>query len=171
MRELIPLKDRKIDILFLAFFIINLLFITYIVDFEQIVIRDPYNFTYPLWPPRFMVDLIHWWGNNFDPVLMARPAWWMATIWWDALFFGPFYAFAIYAFIKGKEWIRIPAIIYSSVMLSGVIVILSEEIWGMHASPKTGMVLMANVPWLLIPVLLLISMWKREHPFTREKIQ
>ena len=63
---------------------------------------DPNHFTYPLWPPAKMVDLVHWYGRTFDPPLMARPAWWRATIWIDALFFGPFYAFAIYAFIKGK---------------------------------------------------------------------
>jgi hypothetical protein len=43
-----------------------------------------------------MVDVIHWWGNTFDPVLIARPAWWKVTIWIDALFFGPYYLFAIY---------------------------------------------------------------------------
>ena len=111
MREVIPLSERKVDWIFLGFFLINFTFITYIVDVEQLIIADPYDFEYPLWPPPPLVDLVHWWGNNFDPLLMARPAWWRATIWIDSLLFGPFYAAALYAFVKGKAWIRIPCLV------------------------------------------------------------
>jgi hypothetical protein len=52
---------------------------------------DSPSFTYPLRPPAVLVDLVLWWGKMFDPVLLARPAWWKATIWIDALLFGPFY--------------------------------------------------------------------------------
>ncbi len=38
---------------------------------------------------------------------MARPVWWKVTLLFDAVFFGPFYTFAIYAFVRGKEWIRL----------------------------------------------------------------
>lgn len=163
----LALSERKVDIPILIFFFINLLFITYIVDLEQLVIPDPKNFTYPIWPLPFMVDAVHWWGNTFDPVLMARPAWWKATIWIDALFFGPYYLFAIYAFIKGKEWIRIPSIIYAPVMLTNVTIILSEEMFGEHATPALAMVLLANAPWLIMPIYLLVRMILAPHPFTR----
>jgi hypothetical protein len=169
MREVIPLKQRRWDYAFLAFFFINILFITYIVDFEQLVVRDPSDFKYPVWPLPFFIDMVHWWGNTFDPVLIARPAWWKATIWIDALFFGPFYIFAIYAFIKGKDWIRLPAIIYSSVLMTNVIIIMSEEIWGGHPASSLGIVALANAPWLLFPAFLIIRMWKSPFPFTREK--
>src|SRR4051812_39908571 len=98
--EPVPLGARKLDWLFIGFFLLNLFFITYIVDLEQLVIADPTpgKFVYPLWPPARLVDLVHWWGHTFDPVLLARPVWWRATIWIDALFFGPFYAVALYAF-------------------------------------------------------------------------
>ena len=85
----IPLKKRPVDIALVVFFIINFFFITYMIDVEQLVIADTNNFTYPVWPPQWLVDLVHWYGKNFDPVLMARPAWWRATIWIDSLFFGP----------------------------------------------------------------------------------
>src|SRR2546427_13309669 len=105
--RVIPIAKRPIDILFVAFFIINFGFITYIVDIEQIIIADPHHFAYPAWPPRALVDMIHWWGRSFDPLLLARPPWWRATIWIDSLLFGPFYLCAIYAYLKGREWIRI----------------------------------------------------------------
>lgn len=165
MNKTIPLKKRPWDYGFLAFFFINLFFITYIVDLEQLVIADPSNFEYPVWPLPFLVDMVHWWGNNFDPVLMARPPWWKATIWLDAVFFGPFYAFAIYAFIKGKNWIRIPALLQSAVLFTNVFIILSEELFGPYATPAPGLVILANAPWFIVPVLMVIRM-RRTNPFT-----
>ena len=167
MRTVIPLKERKLDFVFLGFFWFNLVFISYLFDLEQIVITDTSNFDYPIWPPAFIVDLGHWWGANYDPVLLERPVWWRMTIWIDALFFGPFYMFAIYAFTKGKDWIRIPSVIYASVMMTNVTIILGEEIMGEHASPELWAVLLANASWLLMPILLLWRMWHAEHPFTR----
>jgi hypothetical protein len=161
-----PLSQRRIDIFILIFFVINLSFITYIVDLEQLVIPDPSNFTYPVWPPAFLVDVVHNYGNTIDPLLIARPPWWKMTIWIDVLFFGPFYAFAIYAFIKGREWIRIPTFVYSGMMLSNVIIILGEEITGLHASPQLPLVLLLNAPWLLMPLFLIYRMARSPHPFT-----
>jgi hypothetical protein len=160
-----PLHKRPLDLALVAFFIVNLGFITYIVDLEQLVIADPARFDYPLWPPRALVDLVHWWGRTYDPLLLARPPFWKATIWIDALFFGPFYAFAIYAFARGRDWIRRPAIVWSSVMMTNVTVILFEELWGIHATPQPAMVVMANLPWLLFPVLMLLRVWRSERPF------
>ncbi len=166
MRNPNPLSERRIDGLFIAFFMLNIGFITYLVDLEQLVIDDPRNFAYPLWPPAPLVDLVHWWGEHFDPALMARPPWWRATIWIDVLCFGPFYAFAIYAFIWARDWIRLPSIIWASVLMTNVTIILFEELVGPHATPARGLVLLANAPWLLVPMGLIARMWQREHPFT-----
>jgi len=160
-----PLSKRPLDLALVAFFIVNLGFITYIVDVEQLIIDDPAHFTYPLWPPASLVDLIHWWGRTYDPVLLARPTWWKATIWIDSIFFGPFYAFAIYAFIKGKNWIRMPSVIWASVMMTNVTIILSEEIAGPHKTPQLSMVLFASAAWLVFPIVVLFRMWRSERPF------
>ncbi len=168
MERVIPLRERPGDIAILVFFFINILFITYIVDVEQLVIADPANFKYPFWPLPCMVDLVHWYGNNFDPVLIARPAWWRMTIWIDSLFFGPFYAVAIYAYIKGKSWIRIPSIIYASVMITNVTIILGEEFMGSHPTPSPLFVFMLNLPWLSFPLFIIYRMWRDERPFLRK---
>jgi emopamil binding protein len=164
--QTIPLSGRRFDIAFIAFFVINLGFITYCFDIEQLTIADPRHFTYPLWPPRAIVDLVHWWGRNFDPPLMAREAWWRATIWIDVLGFGPFYGAAIYAFVKRRDWIRLPAIIWSSVMLTNVTIILFEEFAGAHATSRPGVIVAANLAWLLFPVAMIARM-RGERPFAR----
>ncbi len=161
----IPFRRRKLDWLFVGFFLINLLFITYIVDLEQLVIPDPYHYVQPLWPPGPLVRLVHAYGSSLDPLLMARPQWWKDTIWLDVIFYGPFYAAAIYAFVRGREWIRIPAIFYGGMLFADVIIILGEEIAGPHASPALPLVIGLNLPWLLVPLLLVLRL-RREHPFS-----
>src|SRR5512138_539557 len=86
----VPLRRRPIDMLFVVFFAVNAVVITYAIDLEQLVIADPARFRYPIWPPRVVVDLVHWYGRSFDPLLMARPPFWRMTIWIDILVFGPF---------------------------------------------------------------------------------
>ena len=160
-----PLKKRPFDMAVIFFYAVNLVLVTYMIDLEQLVIANPDDFQYPFWPPQWMVDLVHWYGRTFDPVLIARPAWWRATIWIDSLFFGPFYAIAIYAFIKGKNWIRFGCIVWASVMLTNVTIILFEETLGQHASPELGRVYLANAAWVIFPLLILYRMWKYPKPF------
>ncbi len=166
--DAVPLARRPGDIAILVFFLVNLLFITYIVDIEQLIIPDPFHFTYPLWPPPPAVDAIHWWGRTFDPVLMARPAWWKMTIWIDALFFGPFYVFALYAYMRVKEWIRLPSIVSAATMLTNVTIILGEEMFGEHATPQFPIVLLANLPWLLFPIYILYRTMRAPQLFTEK---
>eukprot|EP00727_Mastigamoeba_balamuthi_P009901 m51a1_g5533 hypothetical protein (190) ;mRNA; r:454039-454712 len=167
-RVVVPLRQRPWDIAFIAFFIVNLTVITYVVDVEQLVIDDPNSFEYPVWPPRAAVDVIHWYGRNYDPPLMAREPWWRMTIWLDSLLFGPFYAFAIYAFWRGRDWIRLPSAMWAGVMLANVSIILWEELLGRHATPRRAEVLALNAPWFLSPWLMMARMWCSNHPFTRK---
>jgi hypothetical protein len=162
----VPLRRRPIDIVFVVFFAINAVFITYIVDLEQLVIRDPARFSYPVWPPAPLIDLVHWYGRAYDPLLMARPPFWRMTIWIDVLLFGPFYLAAIYAFVRGRAWIRLPALVWSGMMLANVLILLMEERYGTWASPHFGVVLAANLTWLLMPVATIIRM-RRDEVFPR----
>jgi hypothetical protein len=162
-----PFSQRRVDWIFVGFFLINLFFITYIVDLEQLVIADPHHFQQPIWPPAAMIRLVHWYGDAFDPLLIARPVWWKMTIWLDVLFYGPFYVAAIYAFVRGRDWIRIPAIFYSGMLFADVLIILGEELAGPSAAPNFPLVLGLNLPWLLVPILLTLRL-RREHPFAAE---
>jgi hypothetical protein len=163
----VPLRERPFDWVLLGFFAVNLLFISYVVSLEQIAIADPFHFDYPIWPPKPAIDLVHWWEKTYDPLLLARPPWYRATIWIDDLVFGPFYAVALWAFAKGRDWIRTPAILWAGLMMANVSIILFEEAAGPHASPHFGVVLLANLWWFVFPVLVVVRMVKGgEHPFT-----
>ena len=164
-RRVIPLRRRKADWILLAFFAVNLFFITYFVDIEQLTIANPHHFSYPAWPPHYFVNMVHSYGSKYDPLLMARPAFWRMTIWIDVLWNGPFYVAALYAVSRGREWIRIPALIWSGSMSAVVLIILAEEYNGIHASPHFPFVLLVNIPWRALPLGTIIRMC-REHPFT-----
>ncbi len=166
-RRPIPLSQRPWDCFFLAFFLLNLCFITYIVDLEQLVIANPAHFTYPLWPPAPLVDMVHRYARALDPLVLARPVWWKMTIWFDALGFGPFYAFSIYAYVRGCDWIRPPSLLYGASIITIVCVILGEESSGPHATPHFPVVLLLNLPWIIVPALIIARMWRSEHPFSR----
>jgi hypothetical protein len=161
----IPLSRRPLDIAIVVFFAVNLLVITYGVDLEQLVIANPAHFTYPLWPPPFLVDAVHRWARAVDPLILARPVWWKMTIWIDALGFGPFYVVALCAYVRGRDWIRLPSIIYASVMLTNVTIILGEETAGPFASPHLAIVYLENLPWLVFPILIIARMWRSATPF------
>ncbi|HET6214086.1 MAG TPA: hypothetical protein VFE14_14575 [Micromonosporaceae bacterium] len=160
----LPLRRRPFDAVLIAFFAVNAFFVTYAVDIEQLVIADPSHFHYPLWPPRSIVDLVHSYGTSYDPLLMARPAFYRMTIWIDVLFFGPFYLFALYAFWRGRAWIRVPALVWSGTMTANVLIILMEERYGVYATDHFGVVAALNLPWLLLPLTVIWRM-RRDHPF------
>ncbi len=170
MRHPIPLARRPLDVALIAFFAVNLFFTTYVVSLEQVVIADPFHFSPPPWPPAKLVALVHWYERSFDPLLLARPAWYRATIWIDVLLFGPFYAFALYAYARGRDWIRIPSVIWAAMMFTNVFIILFDELRGAYATPHPVAVVGANAAWLLVPFVVVARVARSEHPFTEERL-
>jgi hypothetical protein len=164
-RRPVPLSRRRADWILLAFFAVNLGFITYFVDIEQLTVANAHHFQYPPWPPRAIVSLVHSYGQKYDPLLIARPAFWKMTIWIDVLWNGPFYVAAIYALIRGRDWIRVPALVWSGSMSAVVLIILAEEHSGIYRTPHFGVVLLLNLPWLALPAATILRM-RREYPFT-----
>jgi hypothetical protein len=165
-REVVPLRKRKFDIALLGFFMFNFIFVSNMIDLECILIKDTSNFEYPIWPPEPFVRLIHWYGRNYDPLLMARPPFWMVTMFFDVYVFGPFYALAIYAFIRGRDWIRLPAIVWATMMFTIVCIILNEEAFGTYRTDHLPQVIGANLSWLIFPILVVWRVGGSAHPFT-----
>jgi hypothetical protein len=78
--------------------------------------------------------------------------------------YGPFYLCLVYSFVKGKNWIRLPALLYVGAMLHGYF----EFMWWEHTLgqvPSNQLVFWAfNGPYGVVPILLAMRMWKAE-PF------
>jgi hypothetical protein len=162
----LPLSRRPLDAVLILFFAVNLFFVTPMIDAEQIVVADPTHFTYPAWPPRFAIDMIQGWARARDPLVWARPPWYRATIWLDVLAFGPFYAAALYAFARGRDWIRTPALVWAGMMIAVVAIIGFEEVVGPYATPEPGAVLLANGVWFALPWVVIVRL-RGHRPFER----
>jgi EXPERA (EXPanded EBP superfamily) len=82
----------------------------------------------------------------------------------SGLIYGPFYLVLVYAFVKGKNWIRTPAFIYVGAMLHGLTEYCVWEYW-IGPPPGEPLIFWAfTAPYGLIPLLLAVRMWKPD-PF------
>jgi steroid 5-alpha reductase family enzyme len=138
--------------------------ITYLIDIEQVLVTSPAQYGQPgytpIWPPAPFVHAVHWWGT-WDHLVMARPAWYRAAIWLEVLVQAPFYALALEAWARRRDSIRIPAIVYATVLLTIMPMILTEQLYGPHATHHPALILGVYGPYVVMPILIL---WRVRSP-------
>ena len=98
---------------------------------------------------------IHWWGRTADKLVLARPAWFQVAIWLEVFVQAPFYVLAILAFLRQQSWIRVPAIIYSTVLLTIMCLVLSEQYSGAHKTDKPWLVTAVYGAYVVMPIVVL----------------
>lgn len=119
---------------------------------------------------------------SIDPVLIANPRAVQISVGFvSALLFGVFYLVLIYAFVRGREWIRLPAVFFSGMIVMGTVLYLSVGLLGDaplfalacgpgsafdYKSPNGLKSVAANGLYPLV-ALLLVARMRRAHPFTR----
>ncbi|XP_004450017.3 sigma intracellular receptor 2 [Dasypus novemcinctus] len=148
----------------LGFYFLSHIPITLFIDLQAVLPRELY--------PVELRNLLSWYTKEFrDPLLQDPPTWFKSFLFCELVFQLPFFPFATYAFFKGGcKWIRIPAIIYSVHVLTTLIPILSEILFGEFSKaagfkgqgPKTLherlTLLSVYAPYFLIPLMLLLFM-------------
>jgi hypothetical protein len=78
--------------------------------------------------------------------------------------YGPFYLLLVFAFLRGADWIRLPALVYVGAMVAGVIEHLAWE-YTLGLDPERPAVFLAfTLPYLFVPLALGVRMW-RPSPF------
>ncbi len=114
-----------------------------------------------------------------DPLLILNPPQvrWSAFI--SAFVWLPMYFYFIAGFVKGWDHIRVPGLVYGGALTHGMITYMAEGTLGFMATegwadpalcagctePQTWLYMLANLPYLLVPALMILRMWK-PHPFT-----
>jgi hypothetical protein len=113
----------------------------------------------------------YWYARSFDPVFLDPPLWLriMCTI--DAYVFGAFYLVFIYAFVKGRNWVRIPALLYGSAIVYSTIVYFGWEFLDAENRAQANLlaVFVVNIPYTIVPLLLMWRVRQRE-PFGRHEV-
>ena len=102
-----------------------------------------------------------WYAESFDPLLFDRLLSVRVMFGIDAWVFGPFYLLLVYAFVRQRNWIRMPALLFSSAMFYSVVVYFLMEVFSVHAAETNiPMVTLISAPYTIMPVLLAYRMWK-----------
>lgn len=111
----------------------------------------------------------YWYAVDADPLFMHPPVWMRFVTGLSAFVYGPFYLVLAWALVKGRNWIQLPAVIYATMIssLTGIVVFgvefFGEPEW---RTPDPVKFLSFNLPYVLIPLLLLARM-RKPLPFTR----
>ena len=106
-----------------------------------------------------------WYAETYDPLLLDRLLSIRVMFGIDAFVFGSFYLVLVYAFVRRRNWIRMPALLYGAAMVYSVVVYILMEALSEHAAQTNlPMVLLIGAPYTIIPILLVWRMWEPE-PF------
>jgi hypothetical protein len=170
-----PLRERSRDWFFVVVFAI-FASISFLIDTANTVGRPNPHSPNPM--ARFVYD--HMVG--IDPVLIANPrAVQVGVGFVSAMLFGVFYLVLIYAFVRGREWIRLPAIFIAGMIVMNTGSHLAVGLLGDaplvalacgpgssfdYKSPNALLSIAVNVFYPLVALLLVARVW-REHPFAR----
>jgi hypothetical protein len=162
--EVLPLLDRRIDIFFIvifAMFAVTSAIADAIPTLGIAMAPDA---------PSFLGRANYWYAYGCDPLFLHPPTWMRIVTGLSAFVYGPFYLVLVYALVRGRNWIQLPAIIYAT-MISSItgIVVFGVEFWGeapwrCQNIPKF---LAYNLPYVLVPLALLARM-RSPRPFDRK---
>lgn len=168
----IPLRERKRDWFFIIMFVL-FASTSFLTDPVTLVGRPDPNSRW------FMSRFVYHSGT--DSLILVDPRFVQVTVGTSAVLFGVFYLVLIYAFARGREWIRLPAVFYAGMVVMGTGVYLAVGLLGdaplFHLAcgqdstydykfVSAAKSLAYNLPYPVV-ALLLVARVSRAHPFTR----
>ena len=152
MTTVVPLSKRPYDWLFLAYFALHLP-ISILVDLQIIFPRQYF--------PLFLRTSLDDWVRDADDVLTGtRPVFFQAFVWVELFFHIPYFCAAIYAFVRGKNWIRDVSIVYATAVLVSMVAVMPEA-WDRSKAPLQTKLMLQSVLviWCILPTLLMQRVW------------
>ena len=157
------LGQRRIDVFFIVIF--SVFIITSLIS--DLLPTVGVDFTHP--SSNFFANSNYWYAHDADPLFMHPPVWMRIVTGLSAFVYMPFYIVLVAALARGWNWIQLPSVIYATTitMLTGVVVFGVEFFGEPQFQTQNPLKFLAfNLPYVLIPILLLIRM-RKPQPFTR----
>ncbi|MDX1907035.1 MAG: emopamil-binding family protein [Bacteroidia bacterium] len=119
--------------------------------------------------------IYHSYAKFCDPLLIYNPPQVKVSAWISATIWLPMYVWFVIGFIRGNARIRVPGLVYGGALAHGMITYMAEGMFGYYAregwqtlpevvAPDTAYYFWVNLPYLLVPALMIIRMW-RPDPF------
>jgi hypothetical protein len=106
----------------------------------------------------------YYYAASWDPLFLDAPPFLRLICGIDLFVFGPFYLVAIYAFVRRRDWIRIPGLLYATAMLYSMVVYFGAELWTERGRANLALVFLINVPYPIVAVALAVRL-RRPAPF------
>jgi hypothetical protein len=172
----VPLRERRYDWFFIAAFAL-FASTSFTVDLVNLLMRPNPHSDF-----LFARVVYHVYAGGADPLLVANPRFLQVGAGISALVFGTFYLVLVYAFVKGREWIRLPAVFYAGMVVQTTFIVLVVGFTGDaplfraacgaayagfdYTFTNVPRVLAYNLPYIVVPLLLAARML-RPHPFSR----
>ncbi|GAA1960126.1 EXPERA domain-containing protein [Agromyces allii] len=157
------LRERRFDWFFIVMF--SLFTITSLIS--DLLPSIGVDFSQP--SSNFFVNSNWWYAHDTDPLFMEPPTWMRIVTGLSAFVYMPFYIVLVISLIRGWNWIQLPSVIYATMIstITGIIVFgvefLGEPEW---VTPNPVKFLAFNLPYVLVPILLLVRM-RKPLPFAR----
>jgi hypothetical protein len=159
----LPLRARPFDWVFIVVF--SLFTVTSMIS--DMLPTLGIHFSSP--SPNFFVNSNWWYAHDTDPLFLHPPVWMRIVTGLSAFVYPVFYVTLVISLVKGWNWIQLPSVIYATMIatITGVIV-FGVEFFGepQWVTPNPGKFLAFNLPYVLLPILLLVRM-RRPLPFAR----
>lgn len=122
--------------------------------------------------------IYHTYAKYADPLLIVNPPQVRVSAWISAFVWLPLYVYFVIGFYRGNNNIRVPGLIYGGALTHGMITYMAEGMFGYVAQggwsdpalcpgcvePDLFRYFYTNVPYLILPFLMIIRMWK-PNPF------
>ncbi len=159
-RRVVPLRDRRADL----FFVLAFAFFAFSSFFSDAWAGLGVDFSPD--SPNFWARANYWYAAGTDPYFLSHPIHLRLQTFISGFVFGPFYLLLVYAFVTGKDWIRMPALLYTAAMVYGMVIFLGSELFGPLPPTNMQKFLAFNMPYLLVPLALAYRV-RREYPFSQ----
>lgn len=97
---------------------------------------------------------LHGYTSTADPLFGKMPpqVWVLMAI--SLFVFGPMDVAVVYALARGREWIRVPGLLFAGAQTTAMLTYFGLEAYGDLPPISWPTVLAANLPYVLFPVLL-----------------
>ncbi len=160
----LPLRERTIDIFFIvifSFFTITSLISDLLPTIGMNISPTSTN----------LFAKANWsYAHDADPMFAHPDTWLRFATGLSAFVYMPFYIVLVYCLITARNWIQLYCVIYASMIASITgVVIFGAEFFNADVAMRThnpAKFLAFNLPYVLIPILLLIRM-RKPFPFRR----
>ncbi|GAA3740793.1 hypothetical protein GCM10022239_15670 [Leifsonia bigeumensis] len=159
----LPLRERKIDVFFLVIF--SLFIVTSLIS--DLLPTLGVDFSQP--SDNFFVNSNYWYAHDADPLFLHPPVWMRFVTGLSAFVYPVFYVLLVISIVRGWNWIQLPSVIYATAIavITGVVVFGVEFFGEPEFQTQNPLKFLAfNLPYVLIPILLLIRM-RKPLPFAR----